>query len=347
MKILAKELKDRIYDLLVCVGESPENAEIASEYMMLCDARGVVTHGSHMAELVCDRRDAGQLDLPTALSVELDEGASVLIDGNDGLGQVAADRACEMAVRKAKQYGIGIAMIRNTNNVGALGPYVEKIARQGFVALMCCNASPAMAPWGGMAQFIGTQPFAIGIYTGKEQVFSADMATATVARGKIRKAMREEKPIPEGWALDKYGRSTTDPAAAMEGVLLPMSGPKGSAMALSIDIIAGMLSGSSYAPNVRAIHYPEGRAGIGVSLIVLDIERYMGLPEFQQKMESYIDSIRSMKKAEGVERIFIPGEIEQTRLSDSLRDGIELTDAAVKLFNDHLERHGIEKLRSI
>lgn len=344
MKVSADELKQRIYDLLLSVGETKENADIASYYMMLCDARGVTTHGSHMMNPICDRRGVGQLNFPTKLETVFDSGAALMIDGNDGLGQVAANYACKIAAERAKKYGVSNVMIRNTNNVGALGPYVEGLAREGLIALMCCNASPAMAPWGGMEQFTGTQPFAVGIYTGTDMVFSADMATSMVARGKIRKALREGKEIPENWALDKDGNPTTDPASAIEGILLPMGGPKGSAMALAIDIVAGMLTGSNYAPNVRAIHYPEGQAGIGVSIIVLDIAHYMDLTLFSKKIQAYMADIQNMKKAKGFDRIFVPGEIEQTKIKDSLSYGIELTELAVSAFNDRLRTHGIKTL---
>lgn len=347
MKVSHTVLQSRIKELLIAVGENTENAETASYYMMLCDARGVTTHGSHMMNPICDRRAVGQLNFPTRLETLVDEDALTLIDGNDGLGQVAANYACELVARKARKSGIATVMLRNTNNVGALGPYVEKLARQGLVAFMCCNASPAMAPWGGMEQFMGTQPFAVGIYTGNDTVFSADMATANVARGKIRKALREGQSIPDTWALDKDGKATTDPKAAIEGIVLPMGGPKGSAIALTIDIIAGMLSGSNYAPNVKAIHYPEGKAGIGVSIIAVDIAHFMPLVEFEEKIQAYMESIRTMKKADGVDRIFIPGEIEQTRIKNSIAEGIELTDTAINAFNERLKAYSLAPLTAL
>ncbi len=347
MRINKESLRESIEKLLVAVGETKENAEIAAHYMTLCDARGVTTHGSHMMNPICDRREAGQLSFPTTLSILNDEGAVCIVDGNDGLGQVAADRACRIAAEKARRFGVSSVSLRNTNNVGALGLYVEELAREGFIAVMCCNASPAMSPWGAMEQFTGTQPFAIGIYTGKDTVFSADMATAVVARGKIRKALREGTAIPDTWALDEEGRPTTDPAAAIKGTLLPMGGPKGSAIALAIDIIAGMLSGSNYAPNVKAIHYPEGNAGVGGSVTVIDIAHFMDIKEFEGKIGNYIETVRNLKRAEGVSRIFIPGEIEYEKTADSLENGIELTEKAVEALNGRLSAYGIAPLAGL
>jgi LDH2 family malate/lactate/ureidoglycolate dehydrogenase len=266
-----------------------------------------------------------------------------VVDGGDGLGAVAGILAVKIVLQKAKQYGIASVLIRNTNNIGALACYTEGIAKEGMVAIMSCNAAPAMAPWGGAEAFLGTNPFAIGIYTGHDMVFSADMASSVVARGKIRKAARNGESIPDNWATDNEGNFTTDPNAALKGALLPMSGPKGSAIALAVDIISGMLSGAQYAPNLKSFHTPEGATGVGASLIVLDISRFMELGVFQKHMESYIESIKDMKKAKGFDEIFIPGEIEYNKEQKSYKEGIELDEKAAEAIDSLLEAIGSEK----
>ena len=170
---------------------------------------------------------AGQLTLPTAAAVDSDDGATAVIDGGDGLGAVAGKLAADTAIKKAKEFGVASALIRNTNNIGTLAYYTEHIARHEMIAVMSCNAAPAMAPWGSAEQFLGTNPVAIAIYTGQDQLFSADMASSIVARGKIRKAARNGETIPQNWAVDKEGNLTTDPKAALKGTLLPMGGAEG------------------------------------------------------------------------------------------------------------------------
>ena len=241
MKVSADTLHRCVQEILEKTGETKEQARIAADIIVKCDARGISTHGSHMLNLIYLRRKVGQLQFPTKVELIRDNAATALLDGNDGLGQIAAVYAMQTAVEKANKYGIGAVLLRNTNNVGALAPYVELAAASKMIGLMFCNASPAMAPWGAMQQFFGTQPFAIGIYTGEETLFAADMATAQVARGKIRKAAREGKSIPENWALDEAGNPTTDPLKAIKGVLLPIGGAKGSAIAMAIDLVAGLL----------------------------------------------------------------------------------------------------------
>ena len=343
MKLKYDLLYECAVEILTACGESAENAEIVAKNLIRADARGISTHGTYLLTPIWKRAQAKQLSLPTCARKLIDEGATAVVDGGDGLGAVAGILAVKIVLQKAKQYGIASVLIRNTNNIGALACYTEGIAKEGMVAIMSCNAAPAMAPWGGAEAFLGTNPFAIGIYTGHDMVFSADMASSVVARGKIRKAARNGELIPDNWATDNEGNFTTDPNAALKGALLPMSGPKGSAIALAVDIISGMLSGAQYAPNLKSFHTPEGATGVGASLIVLDISRFMELGVFQKHMESYIESIKDMKKAKGFDEIFIPGEIEYNKEQKSYKEGIELDEKAAEAIDSLLEAIGSEK----
>lgn len=343
MKLKYDLLYECAVEILTACGESAENAEIVAKNLIRADARGISTHGTYLLTPIWKRAQAKQLSLPTCARKLIDEGATAVVDGGDGLGAVAGILAVKIVLQKAKQYGIASVLIRNTNNIGALACYTEGIAKEGMVAIMSCNAAPAMAPWGGAEAFLGTNPFAIGIYTGHDMVFSADMASSVVARGKIRKAARNGESIPDNWATDNEGNFTTDPNAALKGALLPMSGPKGSAIALAVDIISGMLSGAQYAPNLKSFHTPEGATGVGASLIVLDISRFMELGVFQKHMESYIESIKDMKKAKGFDEIFIPGEIEYNKEQKSYKEGIELDEKAAEAIDSLLEAIGSEK----
>ncbi len=343
MKIIFESLRECARDLLVAAGESPENAKTTADLMALCDAKGVSTHGTYLLSPIYDRVRQKQFKLPTRITALRDDGATGMLDGNDGLGQVAGAAAVEMAVRKAKACGIATVLIRNTNNVGALSNYTDRIAREGMLAYFCCNASPAMAPWGGSEQFIGTQPFAFSIYTGQDIPFSADMATSIVARGKIRKAERYGERIPDNWALDSEGRPTTDPAAAVKGTLLPIGGPKGSAIGLAIDIMAGIITGSSRAPHVKPIHTPSGKAGVGGFLFALDLARFCDMDQFVAEMAAYITDIKALRKAEGFAEILLPGEIELAKERKARLEGVDMDAQAVAALNALLAEAGCSK----
>ncbi len=343
MKINRDALHACAVDILLALGETLENAKIAADNFCQADSRGITTHGTYLLTPIFDRVQVKQLSLPTTPTIMVDNAAVAIVDGCNGLGPVAGKFAADLAVNRASQYGIGMVLVRNTNNVGSLSFYTEMIARKGMIAMMGCNAAPAMAPWGGAEAFTGTNPIAVGIYTGKDILFSADMATSVVARGKIRNAVKANKPIPADWALDADGNTTTDPSAAMNGTLMPMGGPKGSALALAVDIVSGMLGGGEHAPNIKTFHTPSGITGVGASITAIDIRKFANLDEFAGSMDEYTQSLKGMKKAKFASEIFLPGEIEQRREAVSRNGGIELDEKAVTVLNTLLEKVGSSK----
>ena len=340
MRIACRDLFDAAVKILTACGETANNAEIAAGNMCRADARGISTHGVYLLTPIWKRVKAGQLTLPTKAVLEADSGAVAIVNGGDGLGAVAGELAIRTAMEKAKQYGVSTVLIKNTNNIGSLACYTEVAAKAGMIAFMGCNAAPAMAPWGGAEAFLGTNPIAAALYTGNECLFSADMATSVVARGKIRKAIRDGQTIPDNWATDAEGNFTTDPNAAMNGALLPMGSPKGSALALIVDILSGMLSGASYAPSLKSFHETEGPTGVGASLIVIDISRFLPLEDFARKLDCYKSDIKKIKKAKGFDEIYMPGEIEYNREQQNLKDGISMENNAVDAINEILKSIG-------
>jgi LDH2 family malate/lactate/ureidoglycolate dehydrogenase len=164
------------------------------------------------------------------------------------------------------------------------------------------------------------------------------MATTVAARAKIHRAQERREPIPLGWALDEMGAPTTDPDAALKGTLLPIGGPKGYGLALMIDVLAGMLSGSKYGPDVGRLYQMIGPLGAGFLSIAIDVERFMPLHQFKRLMKSYTESIRKGKKGKGTSRIYLPGEIEYEKEQVSLTEGIEINSKVVAGLNKLLEK---------
>ncbi len=343
IRVNREELYSCAYEILLAVGENPEGAKIVAECLIRSDLRGITTHGTYLLSPIVNRVNASCLALPTKISVITDDGAIAVIDGGDGLGAIAGKYAVDLSIKRASQFGISIVLIRRTNNLGALAFYTEMVAKEGMIAMMGCNAAPAMAPWGGAGAFLGTNPIAIAAYTGKDLLFSADMATSIVARGKIRKAAREDKPIPENWALDCDGNLTTDPVAALNGALLPMGGPKGSALALTVDIISGILAGAAHAPDIKSFHSNDGATGVGASLITIDIRKFMDLDAFASTIDAYFTQLKSLKKASFTSEIFIPGEIEYKNELNNNKNGIPLEEKAIETINELLIQLGLSQ----
>ena len=338
MKVQPNRLKEVAIHILKGLNATDEEAALVAEILVQADMRGTDTHGVHLLTLLPDRVDAGMIQIPTNLKVIKEGETTTLIDGGNGLGQLAVHRAMMINIQKAKKFGLGCSLVRNTNNIGSLISYTLMAAQEGMIGIVMSNAAAAMSPWGGTEAFFGTNPISIAVPGGAEGSVALDMSSSVVARGKIRLAERTKEPIPLGWALDETGTPTTDPTAAMKGTLVPIGGPKGYGLALIVDILAGMLSGSKYGQDIKTFHQLVGPTGVGVFSLAIDIERFMPHQQFNELIQAYLASIKGSKKAKGVSRIYIPGERKFEKEKQSLREGIEISPGLAKNLNQLLEK---------
>ncbi|MGD9183517.1 MAG: Ldh family oxidoreductase [Desulfobacterales bacterium] len=337
MKITADHLMEVITQLLQALGTEDEEARLVATVLVEADLRGIHTHGCAFLPLIAERCAHGLLNLPTKVKLIADEGAIAHIDGSNGLGQVAAAEAMRICINKARNHGVALALIRNTNHIGFLGYYTLMAAAEGMIGICATNAAASVAPWGGAEPFFGTNPLSIAAPVVNGTPLVLDMSASVVARGKIRRAQRLNENIPPGWALDETGRPTTDPAEALKGTLLPIAGPKGSGLALFIDLICGLLSGSKYGRELLTFHKPLGPTGVGAMFMAVDIDRFMPLERFETLVNEYTADIRNSRKAAGIERIFLPGEIEAENADASKYRGIELDAQIIEKINTLLE----------
>ena len=260
--------------------------------------------------------------IPSPRPTVVDAGGLALIDGHDGMGQVLTARAAQEAVRRAKAHGIAAVGIRNSNHFGTALYFTLTAAREGCVAFLSTNASPAMAPWGGRKKIVGTNPWSWACPAGSHAPMVLDIANTGVARGKIYLAKQKGLPIPEGWAINAAGAPTTDPAEAIDGIILPMAQHKGYAIALMMDMLSGVLTGSGFAAEVAGPYQAERRSRAGQLMIALNIESMQPLTDFNARMEALIAQIKSVPLAQGYEEVFYPGEIEARNDAKNRRDGL-------------------------
>ena len=339
MKIPPNRLKEASIHILTGLNATADEAALTADSLIRAEMRGTDTHGVVYLKLLANRIDARMVNLPTQLKIIREDIATGLIDGGNGLGQVAAHGAMTMSVEKAKRGGIGCCLVRNTNNIGFLAFYTMMASEKGMIGIIMTNGAASVSPWGGAQPFFGTNPMSIAVPGGPPGTpVVLDMSSSLVARGKIRRAHRMKESIPLGWALDESGNPTTDPAAALKGTLAPIGGPKGSGLAMMVDVLAGLLSGSKYGADVKTFHQPEGPTGVGVCCIAIDVEKFMPIESFKSLFRSYTDTLKGSKKASGVSRIYLPGEIEAEKEGLSLKDGIEINPGTAKDLNDLLER---------
>lgn len=341
MKVPADRLKEIAILILQGLRAGEEEAAIVADALIQAELRGIDTHGVHLLTLLSERLEAGMVEIPTRLTVVLDSGATALIDGGNGLGPWAGHRAMAVCIDKAKALGLGCCLIRNTNNIGMLSGYTLMAAKAGMVGIVMANGASAMSPWGGAEPFFGTNPLSIAVPSGAGvPPVVLDMSSTTVARGKIRRAARLKQAIPEGWAFDAEGVATTDPEAALKGTLMPIGGPKGYGLALMIDVLSGILAGSLYGPALRTFHQLEGPTGVGAFLLALDVERFMPLEVFGEIFRNYLAAIKAVKRAPGVDRIYLPGEIEYEKERKNLAEGIEVNAPTAEKLNALLLKVG-------
>ena len=260
-----------------------------------------------------------------------------MLDADNALGPVAATAAIDEAVRLAKLQGIGMVAVAHTNHAAALSAYTERAAAAGCMALIVCNTPPGVPPWGGRVAFFGTNPLAFAAPgpTPNEPPVVVDMATSIVARGNIIMAAHQDKPIPEGWAIDAEGRPTTDPKAALAGAVLPMAGAKGYALALMIEILSAIVPGTSWGPHVRS-PYEDWTAptDAGLWCLAIHLGPLMSAEEYTTRLGGMLAAIRETETAPG-QRIRIPGERRAEARAERTKEGIPV-DAATRTELDAL-----------
>jgi LDH2 family malate/lactate/ureidoglycolate dehydrogenase len=341
MRIAEGILLDAAKEILVLLGEENGSAQIAAEALVSADMRGISSHGVNLLRLISQRVSAKMLNIPTRIEIIRNDTTTAVLNGNNGLGQVAAHRGMHLSIEKAKCNGIGMVSLRNTNNIGALGHFTSSAAvRDGVVSIIMTNGNPSVAPFGSADPFLGTNPLSIAVPALEGRPLVLDMSSSVVARGKIRLASMSGESIPLGWALDETGEPTCDPKRALKGSLLPLGGPKGSGLAMMIDILAGMLSGSAYGRKLKSFHELDGATGVGACFITIDISRFVNPESFVEMMEIYLQEIKGLRRQAGVAEIFLPGEIELQKVEESRRAGIEIPETVARSTDEILAKLG-------
>ncbi|ARK28651.1 Ldh family oxidoreductase [Halalkalibacter krulwichiae] len=325
MKYSTEFLKSYICDVLKAVGLTEENGRIVAESLISANLRGVDSHGVTRLPIYVKRLQTGAVTPNPNVQVEQESDATLLIDGNDGMGQIVGTKAIELGVEKAKKNGAVYIGVKNSTHFGTGAFFIQQALKHDMIAYAMSNAPSTMAPFGGIQPYLGTNPFAFGVPAQKNKPIIFDMATSVVARGKIISAEQRDEDIPLGWAIDKEGRPTTNAKEALEGTVLPFAGPKGYAISLMMDIMSGVLTGAGFGPHINNIYGDFDKPqNVGHFFQLIDVNRFMPAEHFKMRVDQMIDEIKSSPKAVGVEEIFLPGEIELNTEQERLNNGIHL-----------------------
>jgi LDH2 family malate/lactate/ureidoglycolate dehydrogenase len=325
MKIQVEDALNFCIEAFKSVGCPAEDAVIASEIIMDANLDGVDSHGISRLPIYIKRVEEGKINSKPDIRIEKKQSV-LLVDGDNGIGQVVAHKAMKEALSLAKEQGVISVAIRNSNHFGQAGYYCKQAANEEAFCMITTNSPKGIPPWGGKEAYFGTNPIAFGFPTRKHPII-VDMSSSIVARGKIILAAKNNEPIPDEWAIDHEGRPTTQAAEALKGAVLPFGGPKGYALALSLEVLAGILSGAAFGPHVNSIYEDHNeRANVGHFMIVSDIRHYMNYSSYLDRMNLMISEIKSIPQSEGVEEIMIPGERKREKASLRLEEGIPLSE---------------------
>jgi LDH2 family malate/lactate/ureidoglycolate dehydrogenase len=345
--VSASDARSFIEKILVGNGVPKNNAIVVAKYLIEADLRGVDTHGMNRIPSYMARIREGVLDAGASPTLRKITPAVAQVDGHNGFGFVAANMGMALAIDMAREIGIGMVSIKHSNHFGMSAWVVQQALDAGMMSLVFTNSSPALPVWGGKSKLMGVSPIACGAPAGeKGRPFIMDMAPSVAARGKIYKALRRGEKIPEDWALDKHGQRTDDPVAALEGVMLPMGGPKGSAIAIMMDVFSGVLSGSAFAGHVINPYNPSRPADVGHFLVAIKPDLFMNMDKFKERMDYLYERVVGSDKMAGITRIYFPGEIEDLNKEKRLREGIPLVDAEIQALNKEAERVGTAYIKT-
>jgi len=306
-------------------GLSEADAFLVADALIDADLRGVSTHGLVRFPIYVTRLRKGLVKARPEVRVVGSQGATVVLDGDHGFGQVVGAEGMRRAVELAKEHGVGVCAIRNGTHLGALAYIAAMALPHRMIGVVMSITNPVIAPWGGVVPKVGNNPLAVAVPVGMRPPVIFDMACSQVARGNLILASKLGNSIPPTWALDEKGRPTEDPDAGLRGSLMPVGDHKGAGLALVVAILGGLLTGSPFGTGCGDIFDMTRPQRLGHLVMALDIAAFGPVPVFLQAMDGMIADLKDTPRAEGVEEIWMPGEMERRRREERQRDGFPVS----------------------
>jgi (2R)-3-sulfolactate dehydrogenase (NADP+) len=317
--IAAADLERLMAAALARCGATGSMAAATARALAFAELDGIASHGASRIPQYCGHLRNGRANGAAVPAIARDSKGACLVDARQGLAFEACALAVAQAVERARRYGAAYVAVANSNHFGVAAYHLEAIAEATLVGLAFGNSPAAMPAWGGKRALFGTNPLAATFPRQGAAPLMIDMSLSAVARGRIMMAAREGNPIPEGWAIDRDGKPTTDARAALEGSMLPAGGVKGAMLALTIELLVVALSGAAYGFESDSFFVEEGRpTRIGQAFVAIDPAALAGRDVYFERVETLI---AAMVAEEGVR---LPGERRQRNRERALREGIRV-----------------------
>lgn len=342
--VTAEGLRRFVTEVFLRTGMTEPHAGTVADALVWADLRGIGTHGVTRVPRYVELVAAGDINPRPVVTVRTETAASVLIEADRAAGPVAMTDGMRAAIAKAREAGIGLALVRATTHTAALGYYTLMAAHEGMAALALSCSWPNMAYHGARVAGVSTNPISIAVPGGARGPVVLDMATGVVALGKLVQARKTGQAIPPGWALDVDGDPTTDPAAAH--VPLPLGGPKGAGLSLMIELITSLVvSNPLVAESLEDTELGRRHRQNGFALAI-DVARFCEPATFRREVDRVVGALKRLPRADGVAEILVPGERGARTLDQRTRDGIPLPRAIVDELRVLAERMGVAMFQS-
>lgn len=328
----ALRLQSLVEDVFRRAGMPDDEAALVADALVLADLRGMQSHGVLRVPIYVEKIRAGGFCPGRKGRIVRETSGTVLLDGENGIGQVLTIAAMDRAIDKAKEHGIGAAGVFNSNHHGEAAYYILHALKRDMIALVATNGSPNMPAWGGTTKMTGPLPFTAGAPTQDEEPFVIDAALGVTNRGKLIYLAGKGEKIPFGWGVDRNAQPTDDPAKVLDGGwILPIGGHKGFGITMFVEIISGVLTGALIGNAIRDLYNDprDSAQGLGHFCIAIDPAAFMPIETFKRRMDDMIRMIKASTLAPGNSRMVIPGQIEFEKERERRAHGIPLADKLV------------------
>jgi LDH2 family malate/lactate/ureidoglycolate dehydrogenase len=342
-RVRSEDLRDFSKAVLQKMDVPPADAEVVSAALVDADLRGLGTHGAVRLTLYSQLFRDGLVNPRPRVRLLSESSAHVLLDNDYGLGFLGGVKAMNLCVQMAAKTGVAMAGVRNSSHFGAAGYYALMAAERNLVGFAASNSYPVMAPPGANTPVHGNNPFAFAFPGGKRFPIVVDMATSVASQGKIKQYANEGKPIPLGWAYDREGRPTEDPRNFFLLAPFGEGGYKGYGLALAMDVLAGVLTGSFFAQGFVS---GPGSRGCGHFFLAFDPQRFLPLDEYRQRTDEMIAQMKKASPGEGAQgEIHHPGERGFLRKNKWLREGIPMLSSTLQQLDRLAEEMNLPRVK--
>ena len=332
----ATALKKEIIKIFKRYGLSNSHALISANALINAELVGAYGHGLSRLKMYCDRISRNVINPKPNIKIKKISQSISYIDANDSIGFVAADLAIKKSIQIAKKTGIGMVAVKNSGHYGLSGYYAEQALKKNLITMIYTNAPPAVAPHGALKSLFGTNPICFGSPSGSKIPFILDTSISMINRGKIRVAARDNKKIPEGVALDKFGKPTTDAKKALKGVQLPIAGFRGSGLAWMVDILSGVLTGGNHGGRVKD-PFDDFSGPQNIGHLFITFKSNLFVKNFKNRIKNNIKIVKSLPKIKGVKEIMYPGQNKYKRFKINSKKDIKITNIIKKDLKTLLE----------